>query len=323
MRIAVFGAGAIGTYLAVALHQAGAQVTVIARGQTLAAIRTQGVTRITKDKRITADVLACADAREAGPQDCVIVALKSQDFPGAAEHIASLTRQDTMLVTAMNGIPYWYFHAADPAWRGRAIQSVDPGGRLLRLLPPEMAVGCVIYCFAEIVAPGVVDQSGSDRIILGEPDGTMSPRIRALAAILEKGGLEAPVTPTIRDEIWGKLWGNLSMNPLSALTGATMDRLTSDPDLRGVALGMMVEAAETAKALGIVFPMDVDERIRIAGRAGARKTSMLQDAERGRPLEIEAILGAVVELGTLTGHPMPLCRAILALARERGRNLKT
>lgn len=320
MKLAVYGAGAIGSYLAAALTRAGADVTVIARGPQLEAIRHNGITLIEDGKRYVARVAAMADAKQAGPQDFVFVTLKAHQFPQEATNIAALMKQDTAIVTAMNGIPYWYFHGADSPWRGRAVQAVDPGGIITRAIPPERAIGCVLYPWAEILGPGIVEQSTSNRFILGEPDGTISSRVQRLAAIMEKGGLEAPITTRIRDELWGKLWGNLSMNPLSALTGATIDRLAFADGLRPIAREMMVEAEELAAALGIRLPMNVDERLAIGGGAGARKTSMLRDLELGKPLEIEALLGTVVELADLAGQEMPLCRTILALARERSRN---
>jgi 2-dehydropantoate 2-reductase len=319
MKIAVFGAGAIGSYIAAALHRAGAEVTVIARGAQLAAIRENGITLITEGTRITARPFATADARDAGVQDCVFVTLKAQDFPRAVTAIATLAGPETMIVTAMNGVPYWYFYGQSSPWRDQIVQSVDPGGVLWRTIPPRQAIGCVLYPWAEVLSPAVVEQSTSNRFIIGEPDGSISARVQALSAVMKKGGLDAPVTPNIRDELWGKLWGNLSLNPLSALTRATIDRLAFEPELRKVGRAMMVEAASVAEALGVKLPMDVDERLAIAGSAGARKTSMLRDLEAGRALEIDALLGAVVELATLTGHELPLCRAILALTRELAR----
>jgi 2-dehydropantoate 2-reductase len=321
MKIAIFGAGAIGSYLAASLHRAGEDVSVIARGRQLQAIRDNGIVLIEQGERYTARVTATADTRAAGPQDFVFVSLKAHQFPSVAADAATLMGKDTALVTAMNGIPYWYFHGMDCPWRGRIVQSVDPDGIITRAIPPERAIGCVLYPWAELLEPGIVEQSTSNRFILGEPDGTISPRIRRLAAAMEKGGLDAPITTAIRDELWGKLWGNLSMNPLSALTGATIDRLAFAADLRPIAREMMVEAEGLAAALGVRLPMSVDERLAIGGGAGARKTSMLRDLELGKPLEIEALLGAVVELADLTGHAMPLCCAILALTRERSKNV--
>jgi 2-dehydropantoate 2-reductase len=220
---------------------------------------------------------------------------------------------------AMNGVPYWYFYKHDSPWRDRRIRSVDPDGALWQAVPPHQVIGCVVYPSGEIVAPGVIEHIYGNRFTLGEPDGSKSMRVENLSRMMMKAGLKAPVSTRIRDEIWLKLWGNLSFNPLSVLTGATLDRLALEPDLRSVARAMMVEAEAVAEKLGVKFPVGVERRIDGAGEVGAHKTSMLQDLERGRPLELDAMLGAVVELGELTGDAMPMCRAILALTRERAR----
>jgi 2-dehydropantoate 2-reductase len=199
------------------------------------------------------------------------------------------------------------------------VQSVDPGGMLWSVLPPSQAIGCVVYPAAEVVAPGVIEHSYGDRFTLGEPDGSRSARVEAFSGALIAAGLKAPVRPRIRDELWVKLWGNLAFNPVSALTAATLDRITGDDDLRALCRGMMLEAQAVAEALGVRFGIDVDKRIAGAAEVGAHKTSMLQDLERGRPMEIDALLGAVVELGAVVGETMPLCRSVLALVRERGR----
>ena len=323
MKIAIFGAGAIGSYLAVSLHRAGAEVSVIARGSRLATIKAKGLTLIREGQRITVEPFATADAKEAGVQDYVFIALKAHTLLDAALEIAPLIGPETVFITAMNGIPYWYFYGLDCAWRDRRIEAVDPGGALWRLLPPNQAIGCVLYPWAELLEPAIVEQSVSNRLVIGEPDGSGSERIQALAKIMQQGGLDAPITAKIRDELWLKLWGNLSMNPLSALTGASIGRLASDPDLRAVACAMMQEAQSAAEALGIRFPISVEQRIDIGGLGGSRKTSMLRDLDEGKSLEIEPLLGAVVELAGLVGHELPLCRAILALTRERGRPAET
>ena len=320
MKIAIYGAGAIGSYLGVRLHQAGAEVSLIARGEQLRAIRENGVTLKAPDGTVTVRPFVTADAGEAGAQDIVFITLKAHALSSAATDIARLMGPKTMLVTAMNGIPYWYLYGIDSPWRGRTLQSVDPEGAIARVLPPDRVIGSVLYPWAEIVAPGVVEQSTSNRFVIGEPDGSVGTRVRALAGIMTAGRLDAPITRDIRTEIWLKLWGNLCFNPLSVLTGATIDRLTSNPDLVALETAMMLEAEKVANALGISFPYGVEKRIEITAMAGARKTSTLQDFERGKPLEIEPLLGAVVELGELAGQPMPLCRAILALVRERARN---
>ena len=319
MKIAIFGAGAIGGYLGVKLHQAGAEVCFIARGAHLAAMQKNGVTLKSAGETVTVRPVCTDDPREAGIQDYVVVTLKAHSLGAAAPHIATLMGPDTALVTGINGIPYWYFYGLDSPWRDRPIESVDPGGALWSHLPPRQVIGCVVYPAAEIVEPGVIEHSYGNRFTLGEPDGTKSARAEALSRIMVSAGLKAPVRPRIRDEIWVKLWGNLAFNPMSALTGATLERLAFEPGLRAVARTMMIEAQAVAEKLGVKFPIDVEKRIDGAGEVGAHKTSMLQDLERGRPMEIDAMLSAVVELGELTDHPMPMCRAVLALVRERAR----
>jgi 2-dehydropantoate 2-reductase len=319
MKIAVFGAGAVGGHLAVMLHQAGANTSVIARGAHLAAIRANGLTVKSKGQSLNVHLPATDKAEDLGPQDYVIITLKSNALPAAAAEIAKLMGPQTTLVTSSNGIPYWYFYGLDSPWRDHVVQSVDPGGQLWHLLPPRHVIGCIVFHAAEVIAPGVVEHTYSNRFSLGEPDGSKSARTRALSKILLSAGLKAPVCANIRDELWLKLWGNLAFNPMSALTGLTVDRLTSRPELRNTARVMMEEAARVAETLGTRFAMSIEERIDLTGSVGAHKTSMLQDLERGRPMEIDALLGAVVELGRLTGKPMPQCEAMLALVRGRAR----
>ncbi len=319
MKIAVFGAGAIGGYLAVKLKQAGADVTVVARGPHLAAIREKGLTLKSEGQTTIVHLPATDKGEEAGAQDYVIVTLKANGLIPAALEIAKLMGPETALVTGINGVPYWYFYGLDGPWRDRAVESVDPGGKLWRILPPRQAIGCVVYPAAEVIAPGVIEHTYGNRFSLGEPDGSKSARVEALSQILVKAGLKAPVRTNIRDEIWVKLWGNLAFNPLSALTASTLERLAFRPDLRAVVHAMMQEAEGVGLALGVKFAVSMDKRIEGAGEVGAHKTSMLQDLERGRPMEIDALLGAVVELGALTGQKTPLCDAVLALVRERAR----
>jgi len=319
MKIAVFGAGAIGGYLAVKLRQAGADVTVIARGPHLAAMKGRGLT-LKSEGTTTTVRLACTDRGEdAGPQDYVIATLKATGLASAAPAIAKLMGPETALVTAINGIPYWYFYGQDGPWQNRTLESVDPGGKVWAALPPRQAIGCIVYPAAEVIEPGVIEHTYGNRFSLGEPDGSKSARVRNLAQMMTKAGLKAPVRTSIRDEMWVKLWGNLAFNPLSALTTSTLDRLAFRPDLRAVARAMMEEAQAVGERLGAKFNVSIDKRIDGAGEVGEHKTSMLQDLERGRPIEIDALLGAVVELAELTGQPTPLCKAILALVRERAR----
>lgn len=319
MKIAIFGAGAIGGLLGVRLAQAGADVTFIARGPHLAAMQANGVTLVSGGERITVRPRCLADPAEAGMQDYVIVTLKAHGLPPAAPQIARMLGPDSVLVTGINGVPYWYFYGLDGPYRDRRVESVDPGGRLWDILPPSQVIGSVVYPAAEVSEPGVVTHTYGDRFTLGEPDGSRSPRIEALSKALIAAGLTAPVRPRIRDEIWVKLWGNLAFNPLSALTMATLDRITGDPALRAVCRAMMLEAKSVAEALGVRFGIDVDKRIEGGSEVGEHKTSMLQDLERGRPMEIDALLGAVVELGEMVGQAMPTCATVLALVRERAR----
>lgn len=321
MKVAIFGAGAIGGFLAVKLMKAGADVTVIARGAHLDAMRTKGLTLKSEGETVTLHPRATHDTAEAGAQDYVFITLKAPSLPDAAEQIVPLMGAETALVTGMNGVPWWYFYGIESPWRNRPIESVDPGGLLWKTLAPQRVIGGVVYPSAEVIEPGVIEHVYGNRFTLGEPNGAKSERGERLSKLMTDAGLKAPLRPRIRDELWMKLWGNLSFNPLSALTGATLDVLASQPDLRDVARSMMLEAQAMAEKLGVKFTVDVDKRMDMALEVGAHKTSMLQDLERGRPMEIDALLGAVVELGSLTGDPMPMCKAILALVRERARKV--
>jgi 2-dehydropantoate 2-reductase len=317
LKIAIFGAGAIGGLLGVRLFEAGCDVTFVARGPHLAAMQANGVTLRSGGGSVTVRPRCTGDPAEAGEQDYVFVTLKAHSLPAAAGQIASLLGPETALVSGSNGVPYWYFYGVDSPWRDRRIESVDPGGHLWETLPPARVIGCVVYPAAEVVEPGVIEHGYGERFSLGEPDGSRSGRAEQLSRVMVQAGFKAPVRPRIRDEIWVKLWGNLALNPLSVLTLSTLDRLAGQPDVREVVHGMMLEAQAVGEALGVRFAVDVEKRIDGAGEVGAHKTSMLQDLERGRPMEIDALLGAVVELGELTAQPMPLCRAVLALVRER------
>lgn len=319
MKVAIFGAGAIGGMMGVKLAQAGADVTFIARGPHLAAMQQNGVIMHSGGETIQVRPRCVGTAAEAGRQDYVIVTLKAHSLPAAAPDIALMMDENSALITAVNGVPYWYFYGLPGPYEGRIVQSVDPDGALSATLPPSCAIGCVVYPAAEVTAPGVIEHSYGDRFSLGEPDGSRSARIEAISQLLILAGLKAPIRPRIRDEIWIKLWGNLCFNPLSALTGATLDILTGRPDLRAICRSMMLEAQIVAETLGTKFAISVDKRIDGAAEVGVHKTSMLQDLERGRPMEIDGLLGAVVELGHLTGHDMPTCELVLTLVRQRAR----
>jgi 2-dehydropantoate 2-reductase len=320
MRICIFGAGAIGGLMAAKLALRGeAEVTVIARGPHLAAMQADGLRLVSEGQEVVARPRCVASAEEAGPQDYVVVTLKAHSLPGAAQQMQPLLGPDTAVVSAVNGVPWWYFHGVGGEHDGRIVESVDPGGVVTRLLPPARAIGCIVYPAAEVTAPGIIEHTYGDRFSLGEPDGSRSARAQRLSEALIAAGFKAPVRPRIRDELWVKLWGNLAFNPISALTTATLDVLINDDEQRGVARAMMLEGQHVAEAFGIRFAIDVDKRIAGAAEVGAHKTSMLQDLERGRPMEVEALLGAVVELADLVGEPAATCRTVLALVRARAR----
>ncbi len=318
-KVAIFGAGAIGGLVGAKLALAGADVTLIARGPHLAAVRQRGLTLISGGQTHVIPIKATDDPAEADPQDYVIATLKAHSLPAAAPSIAKLMGPETALVTGINGVPYWYFHGLDGPFGGRHIESVDPGGTVWRTLPPAQVIGAVVYPAAEVIEPGVIEHTYGDRFSLGEPDGSRSERGRILSELMIRAGLKAPLRPGIRDEIWVKLWGNLAFNPISALTGSTLDRLATRPDLRAVARALMIEGQAVGQALGARFAIDIEKRIDGVAEVGVHKTSMLQDLERGRPMEIDALLGAVVELGELTGVATPACALVLALVRERAR----
>lgn len=320
MRICVFGAGAIGGYVGARLAAKGdAEISLVARGPHLAAMRENGLTLKEAGGATTVKVSATDRPADLPPQDYVLLALKAHSVPGVLDGLKPLLGPDTAVVTAQNGVPWWYFYRHGGPHDGRRIESVDPGGRIWDAIGPERAIGCVVYPAAEIAAPGVVQHVEGDRLPLGEPSGEKSERVVALSRVLVAAGLRAAVRPAIRTDIWVKLWGNLSFNPISALTGGTLIDIVRDPGTRAVARQMMVEAEAIATALGVRLPIDVDRRIAGAEEVGAHKTSMLQDLERGRPMEIDALVTAVQELGRLTAVPTPAIDTVLALVRQRAR----
>jgi len=319
MKICVYGAGAIGGYMGALLQRAGAEVSLVARGPHLAAMQRNGV-RIRKDgEEIVAHPRCTSDPAELGPQDYVIIALKAHSVPGAVDSMRPLLGNDTGVVTAVNGIPYWYFYRHGGEFAGSTLESVDPGGAQWQTLRPERAIGCVVYPATEVVEPGIIRHVYGDKFPLGEPSGERTKRIEALSAIMQEAGLRAPVLDNIRDEIWLKLWGNLCFNPISALTHATLDIIASDPGTRAVAKAMMLEAKAIGDRIGVHFRVEVERRINGAGAVGAHKTSMLQDLERGRPMEIDPLVSVVQEMGRLVGVPTPTLDTVLALVRQRAK----
>ena len=319
MRVCIYGAGAIGGFLGVALARAGCEVSLVARGPHLAAIKQNGLTLLQDGERETVRLNASEDPAELGPQDHVIVALKAHSVPVVAQKMTALFHDETSVVTAVNGVPWWYFHGLGGALEGTRLESVDPGGVQWDTLGPERAIGCVVYPACEIEEPGVITHQDGDRFTLGEPSGEKTERVQALSEAMRAGGLKAPVRPRIRDEIWVKLWGNLSFNPISALTGATLEEICGDPETRAVARAMMLEGQAVGEALGVKFAIDVDKRIDGAAAVGAHKTSMLQDLERGRAMEIDALVASAQELGRLTGVATPAIDMVLGLVKMRGR----
>lgn len=316
MKVAVFGAGAIGGMIGAALTAAGVETTLIARGPHLAAIRANGLRVTGSWGERTVRPAATGDTTEAGPQDYVVVATKAQSAAQAVDAILPMLGPATAVVTAVNGVPWWYFHGVPGALAERPLETVDPGARQWRLIGPARAIGCVVYPAAAIAEPGVIRVIAGDRFVLGEPDGATTERARALARALIEGGLKAPVRPNLRTEIWVKLWGNAAFNPISALTRATMADLIADPATLALIRAVMTEAEAVARALGVAMPISLDARIDGARGIGAHKTSMLQDLERGRSMEIDALVASVAELGDLTGVDTPMLDAVLALVRR-------
>lgn len=320
MRICVFGAGAIGGYLAAKLAGAGEDVTVVARGPHLQAIRENGLTLLEEGSEpLTLRIRASDNPAELGPQDYVVITLKAHSVPPVVAAMQPLLGPRTTIVSAVNGVPWWYFHRIGGPLEGTRLASVDPGDVQWNGIGPDRVLGCVVYPAAEVERPGVIRHVEGNRFSLGEPDGSKSDRAMRLSQSLQAAGLKAPVRPRIRDEIWIKLWGNLSFNPISALTHATLDVLCTDPGTRAVARRMMLEAQEIAQKLGVTFPIDVDRRIDGGAAVGPHRTSMLQDLLAGRPMEIDALVRSVQELGRITATPTPTIDTVLALIALRGR----
>ncbi|MET0506933.1 MAG: 2-dehydropantoate 2-reductase [Burkholderiaceae bacterium] len=322
-RICVVGAGAIGGYLAVRLATTGADVSVVVRGRNLDAVRADGMTLINEDGSEQRAVLRASDEMATlGHQDIVILGMKAHQVAPVVEQIATLVGPQTMVVTTQNGIPWWYFHGIDSPWRGRRIDSVDPGGVISATLPPERTIGCIVYPAAEIVRPGVIRVVEGNRFPLGELDGSDTPRLRELSEGLRAAGLRSPVLKDIRSEIWIKLWGNLSFNPISALTHATLEDIVGFGPTRELAAQMMTEAQAVGEKLGVAFKIPLENRIAGAGAVGAHKTSMLQDVETGRELELAALVGSVIELGEIADVPTPVIRQVHALASLLSKTLR-
>ncbi len=317
MKIAIIGVGAIGGYLGARLVHAGEEVTFIARGANLDALRTRGIRVINGDGSELAvpHVTATDDYEAAGPQDVVVLAMKAHQVESVAPKVPALFGPDTVVVPMQNGIPYWYFHRHPGGLAGTRVTSVDPDGLIERHIPCERVIGCVVYPAAELLEPGVIKHVEGNRFPVGEPDGSSSERVAAVSRCFINGGLQAPVLEDIRGEVWLKLWGNLTFNPISALSRATLAGICQYPLSRSLARDMMTEAQAIANKLGVTFRVPLEKRIAGAERVGHHKTSMLQDLEAGRTLEIDALLGSVVELARLTDTPTPHLDTVYALTK--------
>ncbi|HMJ32557.1 MAG TPA: 2-dehydropantoate 2-reductase [Baekduia sp.] len=322
MRIAIVGAGAIGTWIGAALARAGHDVALLARGTHLEALRRDGVRVLgAGGDDYVVHPLATDDPQEVGAVDAVVLAVKAHDQRTAAPAVRALLGPDASVVGAQNGMPWWYFHGLPGPYEGRHIESVDPRGAVSALLPPARAIGMVVYLGARIVAPGVVETRPEAGLVIGEPSGAQTVRLQAVAGALADAGFPVRVTPDIRTEIWTKLMGNVSFNPISLLTRAGLGAMASDEGVRVVIARLMAEAVEVARAVGADPSMSIEERLALTERLGDHRTSTLQDLEAGKRLELDALTGAVVELADLAGVAAPALRTIHALVDLEARTL--
>ena len=317
MKIAIVGVGAIGGYVGTRLALAGEDVTFIARGANLDALRTRGIRlqSAAGAEESLPKVVATDDYSAAGAQDIIILAMKAHQVEAVVGEVPKMFAAETIVVPMQNGIPYWYFHRHGGRLAGTRVHSVDPNGLIYDKIPCERVVGCVVYPAAELVSPGVIRHVEGNRFPVGEPDGTISSRVSRLAQCFVKGGMQAPILSDIRAEVWLKLWGNLTFNPISALSRATLAGICQYPPSRAVAVAMMSEAQSVANKLGITFRVPLEKRIAGAEKVGHHKTSMLQDVENARTLEIDALLGSVLELANLTDTPTPHIETVYALTK--------
>jgi 2-dehydropantoate 2-reductase len=315
MKVLIVGAGAVGAYLGAHLARTGVDVTLVARGPQLLAIRERGVEVNSASGNFQTHPGIRASLEEVGPVDVVFLGVKAYSLAQLAPQLKTVLTADTTVVSTQNGVPWWFFENFGGTWNGLRLERVDPGGVIAAAIETRRVVGSIIYFSTEVVAPGVIRHIAGNRISLGEPDGTRSERIRRVADALATSGLRAPITGHIRNEIWVKLLGNVAFNPLSALTGATLAQMVRDPDVSNLAREIMREAAAVAARLGLDLPVSIEQRMAGAEKVGEHKTSMLQDLEAHRPLELEAIVGAVVELGQRIGVPMPCTQTVYSATK--------
>jgi 2-dehydropantoate 2-reductase len=315
MKFAIVGAGAIGAFLGAMLTRAGEDVTLVARGPHLRAMQEHGVRVRGEIGDFQIDVKATDDPRTIGPVDVVILTLKTHSVPAIAASLRPLIGPDTSVVTAQNGFPWWYFYKHGGEWEGTRLESVDPGGIISHHIEPARVIGCVVYPSTEIVEPGVVHHMEGTRFAIGEPDGSKSDRCRRIAEPFIKAGLRCPIRSNLRHDIWVKLMGNVAYNPISALTRATLIEIVRCPETRALAAAIMSEADAVAKRLGIDIGVSIEQRLEGAEKVGEHKTSMLQDIEAGKPTELEAIVGAMVELGEKVGVALPNTKSVYACVK--------
>ena len=319
MKVCIYGAGAIGGWMGGALARAGCDVSVVARGATLAALQQHGL-RVHQAGQLSAHAVdSSASPAELGVQDLVVISVKSPSLPDVVRHIAPLIGPDTVVMTAMNGVPWWFLQGFGGALAGRQLTATDPDGALARTIGAHHIVGCVVHASCALDAPGLVRHHFGNQLIIGEPSGGVSARVERLAALLVRAGFEAPVSGQIQADIWFKLWGNMTVNPVSAFTGATTDLILQDDLVRGFISSVMFEAKEIGARIGINIDQQPRDRHAVTLKLGAFKTSMLQDVEAGRAVELDALVAAVRELGALTGVPTPFTDALLGLARLHAR----
>jgi 2-dehydropantoate 2-reductase len=321
MRFAIAGAGAIGAFMGAMLSRAGEDVTLIARGAHLRAMSENGVTVRGSAGEFTARPNVTGEPADVGNVDVVLLTLKAHSLPEIAPRLSPLIGPKTTIVSAQNGIPWWYFYRHGGKFEGLQIDAIDPGGALLKNLPPERTIGCVIYCSTIISEPGVVEHLEGTRFAIGEPDGTRSDRCHQLAQSFIRAGLRCPIRSDIRHDIWVKLLGSVAFNPISALTRATLIEIVQCPETHDLAAEIMSEAEALARLLGVDVAITKEQRLAGAEKVGHHKTSMLQDVEAGRPLEWESIIGVLVELGNTVGLPMPYTRAVAACTKLLSQNV--
>ena len=320
-KVAIVGAGAIGGWIGVHLARAGAQVSVLARGETLAALQKSGLQLHQTGDVHSVPVKASSDASALGIQDLVVIAVKAPALASVAQQVGPLLGPDTVVLTAMNGVPWWFLQGFGGPVQGQPLDTVDPNGTIARAIPAAHLIGGVVHASCSVDAPGVIRHHFGDGLIVGEPSGQATPRVQALHALLQRAGFNATLSPQIQKDIWFKLWGNMTVNPISAITGATSDRLLDDDLVRGFMSNVMLEARAIGERIGIPIAQAPEDRHAVTRKLGAFKTSMLQDVEAGKPVELDALVSAVRELGQMTGVATPFTDALLGLSRLHARGL--